>query len=97
MKIGGAAQGGAGGLGDEVQHLGGLTSEIEELLVDDTSNAVAGPQELVNVFAFVRFLDDTVQGLVDYRGRPPRLSNYGIASEACSHEYTSSCSQNSSG
>ena len=72
------AQGGAGGLGDQFQIVACLLRQIQEVFVDDASDAVQCAIDMLHISNFTGFDDGADHRLIDDGGRTASLCNQDL-------------------
>ena len=77
------AQGRGGRAGDDLQHLGRLALQVDEVVVDHAAHAVARAEQLLDLRVLLDLLDHADQRLVDDHRRPARLPDDRVALQDC--------------
>jgi len=73
--------------GDAFQKIVGNVVELDEFIVDDAADAVAGAQELIDQAVLLDLADDADKRLIDDRSGPARLTDDGVSFCSC-HKLT---------
>ena len=74
----------AGSLRDPLQQFPAGLFQIDKFFIDDSANAMPGPEKLFDVPAFLDALDDADEGLIDDRVGPPDCPTTALPFNWCS-------------